>query len=77
MKYKVIFKSFHIGDLVVNSDSHEYTANKEIVEEVSLNYPIFDILKNDITAKCIPFFKMRLEHNCEPFETDDYELIAY
>ena len=77
MKYKVIFKNFHIGDLVVNENSHEYTANTEVIDSITKEHPIFDILKKDITATCIPFFKVRLERNCDSFETDDYELIAY
>lgn len=73
-KYKVMFKGFHLGNLTVTDEKYEYSINAETIADIGEKYPIFDILRKDITAKCIPFFKVRLEHS-EKFETDDYELI--
>ncbi|MBQ9266835.1 MAG: hypothetical protein IJ217_00890 [Clostridia bacterium] len=76
-KYKVMFLDFHIGDLEVSEKGYHYTANKAVIADVGNSFPIFDMLKKDVEAESIPFFKVRLEKNAESFETDDYKLIAY
>lgn len=73
-KYKVMFKGYHVGDLMVKNGIYEYTANSEVISEIVGKYAIFDALKKDISDECIPFFKVRLEHTGN-FETDDYELV--
>ena len=76
-KYKVMFKGYHVGDLTVSKENYAYCVNEEAIEDIGNKYPIFDILRKDVVAKSIPFFKVRLEHAKEKFETDDYELVAY
>ena len=75
-KYKILFKGIHIGDLTVNGQMYEYVANEAVIKTIVNEYPIFDILKESISSKNIPFFKTRLEHKGEKFETDDYEIVA-
>lgn len=73
--YKVMFKNFHIGTLTVTQGGHSYVANKEVIEEIKDRFPIFDILKEDVSATNIPFFKVRLENKGQTFETDEYEIV--
>lgn len=73
--YKVTFKGIEIGTLTVSQDLYTYVANKNTINEIGNKFPLFDILKKDVSAENIPFFKVRLEKQCETFETDDYELI--
>ena len=73
-KYKVMFTGIHVGNLIIMDGKYEDTANSEVINEISKKHAFFDALKKDISDECIPFFKVRLEHN-ENFETDDYQLI--